>query len=101
MIGAWSMDGPNILSPEQLRKIELALEHSFVILEHRFYNGSRAPAVTVFDDFKVLDEYLRANARPGDSIWCWRYEELCRDDNSLAHGKMPDEQGRTPRGGAY
>ena len=66
---------------DQLRTIELVLEQSFVILEHRFYNGSRAPVVTVFDDFNVLDEY--------------------RDDNSLAHGKMPDEQGRTPRGGAY
>lgn len=97
----WSSDGPNILSPDQLETIKRALEQTFVILEHRFYYGSRAPKIAVFADFEELEEYLQANARPGDSIWCWRYDELCRDDNSLVHGKIPDDQGRTPRGGAY
>jgi Holliday junction resolvasome RuvABC DNA-binding subunit len=24
---------------------------------------------------RTFEEYLRVNARPGDSIWCWRYTE--------------------------
>jgi len=97
----WTSDGPNIMASEQLQALKRVLEESFVIVEHRFYYGSRAPQVTVFDDFEELETYLRENARPGDSIWCWRYDQLCRDDNSLTHGKVPDANGRTPRGGAY
>lgn len=97
----WIIDGPNILSSELRRLIEQAFQDSSLIVEHRFYYGSRAPKVSVFDDIEDLDEYLRANARPGDSIWCWRYNDLCRDDNCVTHGKYPDEIGRAPRGGAY
>ena len=45
--------------------------------------------------------YLAEAVRPGDSLWLWRFDELCRDDNSLAHGKVPDDRGRVPKGGAY
>jgi hypothetical protein len=99
--GEWIVDGPNILSSELRRLLEQAFQDSSLIVEHRFYYGSRAHKVSVFDDMEDLDEYLRANARPGDSIWCWRYNDLCRDDNCVTHGKYPDEVGRTPRGGAY
>jgi len=97
----WSIAGPNILSTGQLLTVRSALEQSFVIVEHRFYRGSRGPKVSVFDDYAELEAYLHDSVQPGDSIWCWRYDELCRDDNSLVHGKVPDAQGRTPRGGAY
>ena len=88
------------MSAEQQQVLRLTLEESFVIVEHRFLGGP-GPRVTVFSEFDELQQYLRQNARPGDSIWCWRYDQLCRDDNSLTHGKYPDAQGRTPRGGAY
>jgi hypothetical protein len=97
----WTSDGPNILSSNELQAIRRSFEDSSLIVEHRFYRGSRAPKVTVFDDFDEFDAYLRESARPGDSIWCWRYNDLCRDDNCLTHGKYPDADGRTPRGGAY
>jgi hypothetical protein len=98
---AWTLDGPNILSSEQWRAIEQAFEGSSLIVEHRFFYGGRAPQVTVFDDIEDLEEYLHANARPGDAICCWRYNDLCRDDNWVTYGKYPDEAGRIPRGGAY
>ena len=99
--GEWSSEGPNIMLSEQRQRIARALQDSSIIVEHRHYFGSRAPTRMIFEDIETFDEYLRENARPGDSIWCWRYSELCRDDNSLTHGKYPDEHGRTPRGGAY
>jgi hypothetical protein len=97
-VSEWTIEGPNLLSTETLKR---ALEVSRVIVEHRFYQGSRAPEITVFDSFENLETYLREHARAGDSFWCWSYDELCRDDNALTHGKVPDEDGRTPRGGAY
>lgn len=97
----WTSEGPNILAPEQLEVLERVLEESFVIVEHRFFNGSRAPRAMVFDSFEALASYLRENSGPGDSIWCWRYDQLCRDDNALTHGKVPGADGRSPRGGAY
>jgi hypothetical protein len=97
----WTLDGPNIATPEQLELIRSALETTWLIVEHRFFHGSRAPESFVVDDFAKFDEYLRTRARPGDSLWCWRYDDLCRDDNSLTHGKYPDSEGKVPRGGAY
>jgi hypothetical protein len=97
----WTGDGANIMASEHLEALKRVLQESFVIVEHRFFYGSRAPHVAVFDDYDRLETYLRESARPGDAIWCWRYDELCRDDNSLIHGKVPDAEGRTPRGGAY
>jgi hypothetical protein len=97
----WTKAGSNILEPEALAKIEQVLErHGPVILEHRFYRGSSAPARLIFDDFDDLVGYVKSRARPGDSFYMWNYAELCRDDNNLVAGKYPDAQGRIPRGGA-
>lgn len=95
------MDVDVPLSPDRLAAIKRVLEESFVIVEHRFYRGAWAPQITVFDEFEQLEAYLRDKARDGDSIWCWRYDEVCRDDNAVTHGKLPDEHGRAPSGGAY
>jgi hypothetical protein len=77
------------------------LEESFVIVEHRFYRGSRAPHVFVVDNFDDLRTYLQSETCPGDSMWFWRYDELCRDDNPITQGKVPDQRGLVPEGGAY
>ncbi|HWU26673.1 MAG TPA: hypothetical protein VN154_09755, partial [Rhizomicrobium sp.] len=70
-------------------------------LEHRFYRGSRAPARLIFDEYDEVVEYMKANANPGDLMHVWNYLALCRDDNVLAHGNIPDAAGRTPKSGAY
>ena len=55
----------------------------------------------VFDDYDTFREYLRTHAQPGDSFWFWSYDDVCRDDNPLAHAKFPDSDGTVPAGGAY
>jgi hypothetical protein len=55
----------------------------------------------VFDDYEILTSYIKSNARPGDNFFAWDYSELCRDDNHVAFGKIPDAVGRMPQGGAY
>jgi hypothetical protein len=94
-------EGPSVLSDAMLETLERALNETPLIIEHRFYRGSSAPDRRVFDEFEELRTYLTTSTRPGDSIWFWRYDRTCRDDNALATGKVPDESGRVPRGGAY
>jgi hypothetical protein len=93
--------GASIADDERLARLRSVLEKSFVIVEHRFYLGSRAPHVFVVDNFDDLRTYLREKTRPGDSMWFWRYDELCRDDNPITQGKVPDQRGLVPEGGAY
>ena len=97
----WARHGYDISSPESLAKIEATLEKEPIILEHWFYRGSSAPARLIFDEYADFSDYLRTRARPGDHILIWPFSGLCRDDNKLVSGKISDQQGRTPRGGAY
>jgi hypothetical protein len=93
--------GPSILSADTLAALRSAMEETPLIVEHRFYRGSRAPDRLVFDGADELEAYLRERTRPGDSFWVWRWDLLCRDDNPLAHGKVPDMDGAVPQQGAY
>lgn len=98
----WSADGRSILSAERLAAIQMILQDKGpVIVEHRFYRGSRAPQRLVFDDYDEFIEYVKTKAISGDSFYVWDYEALCRDDNTLADGKYPDVDGRVPDRGAY
>jgi hypothetical protein len=101
-VDPWTTDGSRITDAEVLARLRWILDaESPLIVEHRFYRGSRAPTRLVFDDPDRFEEYVRAEARPGDAFYVWRYDELCRDDNAVASGKVPDADGRTPVGGAY
>lgn len=99
----WTRDGLRITDPEMMRRVAEVLEHdSPLIVEHRFYRGSRAPHRFVCETVVELEQYLRDHARAGDSFWMWSFEQVCRDDNPVvAAAKMPDREGRTPAGGAY
>ena len=93
--------GPNIMADDTLAALRAALGETAVLVEHRFYRGSSAPQRFVVDSFDPLLAYLREKTRPGDAIWLWRFDELCRDENPLTHGKIPDEEGLVPAGGPY
>ncbi|NOJ81004.1 hypothetical protein HNV28_22190 [Myxococcus xanthus] len=96
---AWTLEGARITDPDTLSRLrEMLANESPLIIEHRFYRETRAPHRFICDDADVLDEYLQ-ESRPGDSFCVWSYKSLCRGDNLLLQGKMPDAQGRTPRGG--
>lgn len=98
----WRADGKKITSPEVLSVIRQTLDDSGpVIVEHWFYRGSRSPDRFVVDDFETLEGYLSANAKPGDAFHIWEFTAVCKDDNKLAYGKMPDPDGLVPRRGAY
>jgi hypothetical protein len=98
----WAKGGTTILEPAvqaQLRRI--IEDESALVVEHRFYRGSRAPHRFVCDDFEELVEYVRASSSPGDAFLFWRFEDCCTDSNVAIGGKVPDSEGRTPVGGAY
>ena len=98
----WSPDGRKILSEENLAVIRKTLEDEGpIILEHWHYRGARSPDRLVFDDLDDFTEYVRGQARIGDAFHVWSYAAVCRDDNELAGGKFPDEDGCVPRKGAY
>lgn len=97
----WTVSGKNILAPRNLATLRECLDKGPVIVEHRFYYGGRSPDRLVFDDFEDLETYLKSRSSPGDSFWVWDYESLCRDNNFLVMGKLPDDEGRVPETGAY
>lgn len=98
----WKASGSSILTAECLSRLRMILENeSAVVVEHRFYHGGRAPYRFVTDDFENLEQYLRKKTMPGDAILIWHFDKCCRDDNIALTGKVPDQTGSTPVGGAY
>ena len=99
--GEWTSDGRKITSDENLEAIRRALEEGPVITEHWFYYGSSAPDRLVFDDFENFMEYLNTKAFAGDALYVWSFADLCKDDNTIAVGKCPNDSGRVPKKGCY
>ncbi len=98
----WVPDGRKILSTENLEKIRRTLEDEGpIIVEHWFYRGSSAPDRLIFDDVGEFVEYVQSKSRIGDAIHVWSFASVCKDDNVIASGKFPDEDGCVPRKGAY
>ena len=93
--------GPSILSSEYLDQLRAVIEDTPIIVEHRFYRGSSSPDRHIFENFEKLEEYLGTRTTPGDDIWTWRFDVLCRDDNALLHAKVPDTDGAVPARGPY
>lgn len=98
----WTIDGPKFLSVENLAILRAEEESGgALIVEHRHYRGAAAPTRLVIEATEDLLAYVQRCAKPGDSFWIWGYSSVCRDDNSLVHGKVEDEQGHVPLHGAY
>ncbi len=100
-LDTWTADGARISSEVLSRLRSIIDDESALIVEHRVYRGASAPRRFVCDDFDELERYVLKSTKPGDSLWFWNFENCCRDDDSVAHGKTPDEQGRVPMSGAY
>lgn len=98
----WKPDGAKITDPAALEAIRHCLEsEGSIIVEHWFYRGSRAPDRVVFNEFEEFEEYLSSFACAGDDFHVWSFSRACRNDNELANGKCPDDDGLVPRGGPY
>ena len=102
MADEWVVDGARITDPEILERLKAIIENeSPLIVEHRSYRGASAPPRLIFDSADAFEEYFRDRTRPGDSFYIWAFEACCTDERVIARGKVPDEEGRTPRGGSY
>ena len=98
----WSTDGRNIFSPDRLSAIRKVIEEiGPVIVEHWFYYGSRSPDRLIFGEYEEFLAYVTTKGIPGDAFHVWNFADVCRDENTIANGKRPDEQGRVPARGAY
>jgi hypothetical protein len=102
MADEWTTEGSRITDVDVLATLRRIIDdESVLIVEHRYYRGARAPLRLVFDDADRFEDYVRTETRPGDSFHLWRYEDCCRDENIFVSGKVPDSEGRTPKGGSY
>ncbi|MBN8599534.1 MAG: hypothetical protein J0M26_00680 [Planctomycetes bacterium] len=98
----WTLDGQKISDVKNLATIKQEIEtQGPVILEHWFYRGSCSPDRYIFDDFDELVSYLNDHSFAGDSIHIWSFATTCTQENELASGKCPDENGLVPSRGAY
>jgi hypothetical protein len=98
----WIKDGPVLTAPQVLEQLRRTIDsESALVVEHRFYRGARAPHRFVCDDYEDLAAYLATQTSAGDAFLLWRFEDCCTDKSAMASGKIPDVEGRVPRGGAY
>src|SRR5262249_17961748 len=77
----WTATGRSILSLDRLQAIRRYLENGPLIVEHRYYYGSRCPSRQIFEEMEDFEHYLSQNSRPGDAFHVWDFSALCRDDN--------------------
>lgn len=98
----WTTEGDRITSGEKLARIQAEMEErGGIIVRHWFYRGSRCPEIRGFVDFEEFKEYLATEALPGDAFDVWSFSEVCKHDQALARGKLPDDDGAVPLRGAY
>ena len=98
----WTVDGAKITDPQNLEAIRDSIyQRGPLILEHKFYRAARGPKYILFDEYDEFIEYLNAEPKVGDKLKAWMLCDVCSDENALAAGKYPDDQGRVPERGAY
>lgn len=98
----WTTDGRKITASDTLDIIHSCLENDGpIIIEHWFYRGSCGPDRMMFEDFEAFMTYLHTHASAGDAVHVWNFAAVCKDYNTLASGKCPDEDGLIPTHGAY
>ncbi|MEO8389222.1 hypothetical protein [Polaromonas sp.] len=88
------------MSAAQLNAIREHLDTvGHIAVLHWHYFGSRSPTPLGFGDFEKFLEFLESETEPGDAIdvWPFPHEEQLR----IAEGKVPNESGEVPEGGAY
>ena len=97
----WSKNGNKINLVENLEKIRQVLEESPIIVERWFYRGASSPERIIFEDYEDYENYMNSECYAGDSIYIWKFSEVCKDANTIVSGKCPDENGEIPKSGAY
>ena len=91
----------SILSEINLAAVRNHLSsRGYVAVLHWHCFGASHPTPLAFSDFDDFCNYLRALTKPGDAIDVWPFPD--NDNQSrIAQGKIPDQDGTVPTGGAY
>ncbi|MFB9900487.1 hypothetical protein, partial [Cerasicoccus arenae] len=97
----WTPNGVKILSDENIEKIKDKLSKGPIIVQHCFYRGASCPRIYGFDDFEEFEEHLKEYSIPGDYFDVWSFNDVCKEDQIVANGKLHDTDGCVPQGGAY
>jgi hypothetical protein len=98
----WTLDGSNILSKDNLEKIQKVFETSGPILvQHWYYFGSHSPEWYVFNDLEDFQDYISKQSQEGDAFDVWDIFATCDRKLIIAEGKKPNSEGLVPKGGAY
>ena len=97
----WNKIGQKILSEENLNQIKNKLEKGPIIVQHWFYRGASCPRIYGFDDLEEFEEHLKDFSIPGDYFEVWSFNDICKDDQVIASGKLPDIDGCVPESGSY
>ena len=94
----WNLDASKTLSADKLREMRRILnKRGYVVVLHSHFCGARGATPSAYDDFELFAEYLKREAKPGDIIKVWPFPS----GDPMFEGKVPDEEGRVPRVGAY
>lgn len=97
----WTTDGKKILSEESVERIQEVLSRGPIIVQHWFYRGASCPRIFAFDDFEEFEAHLEAHAVPGDAFDVWSFNDVCKPVDMITEGKLHDNDGCIPQGGAY
>lgn len=88
------------MTPTRLDAVRHHLEKvGHIAVLHWHYYGSRAPTPLGFGDFEAFLEFLASETAPGDAIDVWPFPG--NEQSRIAEGKVPNESGEVPDGGAY
>lgn len=63
--------------------------------------GASGPRLLTFEDFEEFEAHLKDHALPGDAFDVWEFVAACKPEAILVEGKLHDDDGCVPRGGAY
>jgi hypothetical protein len=86
--------------PSKLEAVRVHLESvGFVAVLWWHYYGSRSPTRLTFDDFEEFTTFLKSEPRPGNAIDVWPFPD--DPDDRIAEGRIPNDRGEVPEGGAY
>lgn len=96
----WAPNGTRILSEESIRIIKDALSRGPIMVQHWYYRGS-FPDVFTFPDFLDFQGHIEENTIPGNAFKIWSFADLCKGENMIICGKLHDDDGCVPSGGAY
>lgn len=79
----WTVQGPNILSSNNLGRIQQALSEDWIVGAHFYYCAGRGGEPIAFDNFDAMKSLITAS-RPGDLFILWSIAELRRKGRLLA-----------------